>query len=128
VAKVELPLFPGYVFVRIDSRQRLMVLGISGVYTILTGAGKALATLPESEIEAFRAGLHLRRPKPHPLLCIGRRVRIRSGALSGLGGVIVRTKSDTRVVLTLNLIRQSVSVEVAGNELELAEECLEAVS
>ena len=80
--------------------------------------GKTLAALPDWEMEALQVGLHLRRPEPHPLLCVGERVRIRSGALSGLQGIVIRTKNDMRLVLTLDVTRQSVSVEVSGNEIE----------
>jgi transcription antitermination factor NusG len=77
-----------------------------------------MAPLPEGEVEALRSGLHLRQAEPHPLLTVGQRVRIRSGALAGMEGVVVRKKNSLRVVLTMDLIMQSVAVEVDGEELE----------
>jgi transcription antitermination factor NusG len=116
---LDLPLFPGYIFVRIDRSERVRVLEVPGVLTVVGGPGRQPASLPESEIEALRAGLHLRRAAPHPLLRAGQRARIRSGALAGMEGVVVRQKGSLRVVLTVNLILQSVAVEVDGSELEL---------
>jgi transcription termination/antitermination protein NusG len=64
-------------------------------------------------------GLSERRAEPHPYLKVGQKARIRSGALSGMEGVVLRLKSGLRVVLTLDLIMQSVAVEVDGSDLEL---------
>jgi transcription antitermination factor NusG len=74
--------------------------------------------MPDAEIDALRAGLSLRHAEPHPLLTVGQRARIRSGALAGMVGIVVRRKNSLRVVLTMDLIRQSVAVEVDGAELE----------
>jgi transcription antitermination factor NusG len=115
---LDLPLFPGYIFVRIDRSERVRVLEVPGVLTVVGGPGCQPAPLPEAEIEALRAGLHLRRAAPHPLLSVGQRARIRSGALAGMEGVVVRQKGSLRIVLTVNLILQSVAVEVDGSELE----------
>jgi transcription antitermination factor NusG len=118
IVTLDLPLFPGYIFVRIDRSERVRVLEVPGVLTVVGGPGCKPASLPEAEIEALRAGLHLRRAEPHPLLSVGQRARIRSGALAGMEGVVVRQKGSLRVVLTVNLIMQSVAVEVDGTELE----------
>jgi transcription antitermination factor NusG len=115
---LDLPLFPGYIFVHIERRERVRVLEVPGVLTIVGGTGRQPASLPEAEIDALRLGLHLRRAEPHPLLTIGQRARIRSGALAGMEGVVVRKKNSLRVVLTVDLIMQSVAVEVDGSELE----------
>ncbi len=118
VVTLDLPLFPGYIFVRIDRSERVRVLEVPGVLTVVGGTGREPAPLPEAEIEALRAGLHLRRAVPHPLLTVGQRARIRSGALAGMEGVVLRQKGGLRVVLTVDLILQSVAVEVDGTELE----------
>jgi transcription antitermination factor NusG len=115
---LDLPLFPGYIFVRTDRRERVRVLRVPGVLAFVCGTGRQPASLPEAEIDALRSGLHLRRAEPHPLLTVGQRARIRSGALAGMEGVVVRKKNNLRVVLTLDLILQSVAVEVDGDELE----------
>jgi transcription antitermination factor NusG len=115
---LDLPLFPGYIFVRIDRTERVRVLEVPGVLTFVGGTGGKPAALPDEEIDALRSGLSLRRAEPHSLLTIGQRARIRSGALAGMEGVVVRQKGSLRVVLTVDLIMQSVAVEVDGTELE----------
>jgi transcription antitermination factor NusG len=115
---VDLPLFPGYVFVRIDRSERVRVLQVPGVLSVVGGTGRQPASMPDAEIDALRAGLSLRHAEPHPLLTVGQRARIRSGALAGMVGIVVRRKNSLRVVLTMDLIRQSVAVEVDGAELE----------
>jgi transcription antitermination factor NusG len=114
---LDVPLFPGYVFVRIAPAERIRVLEVPSVISIV-GRGREAVALPDSEIESLRAGLQLRCAEPHPHLIVGRRARIRGGPLSGMEGVVVRKNNNLRVVLTLDLIMQSVSVEVDGNELE----------
>lgn len=115
---LDLPLFPGYIFVHIDRTERVRVLEVPGVLTFVGGTGGKPAALPDAEIDALRAGLSLRHAEPHPLLTVGQRARICSGALAGMEGIVVRQKSGLRVVLTVDLIMQSVAVEVDGTELE----------
>jgi len=115
---LDLPLFPGYLFVRIDRSERIRVLQVPGVVSFVGGTGRQPASLPQTEIDALRSGLPLRHAQPHPLLTMGQRVRIRSGALAGMEGVMVRRKNSLRVVLTMDLIQQSVAVEVDESELE----------
>ena len=116
-AKVDLPLFPGYVFVRITRTERIRVLEIPSVGS-LVGNGREPLPLPDAEIEAFRAGLHLRRVDPHPYLKAGIRARIRSGPLAGLEGIIVRKDNHLRVILSIDLIMRSVAVHVQAEDLE----------
>lgn len=117
--ELDLPLFPGYIFVRIGRQERVRVLEVPGVLTLVAGAGGKPAALLNAEIDALRAGLDERKAEPHPYLRAGQKARIRAGALSGMEGVVVRLKSGLRVVLTLDLIMQSVAVEVDGSDLEL---------
>jgi len=116
---LELPLFPNYVFVRIDPRERVRVLEVPGVLS-LVGFGRTLAPLPDFEIEALRSGLGQRKIEPHPYLVIGERVRIKAGPMTGIEGVLVRKKNNFRVVLALDVIMQSVAVEVDADDLEPA--------
>ncbi len=115
---LELPLFPNYIFVHINRGDRMRVLEVPGVLSIV-GSGNKPAPLPKFEIESLRADLHLRQIEPHPYLVIGERVRIRIGAMAGMTGVLVRKKSNLRVVLSLDQIMQSVAVEVDGEDLEI---------
>lgn len=114
---VDMPLFPSYVFVRVNRGDSVKVLQIPGVLSIV-GSGREPSALPCTEIESLRAGLPLRQFEPHPYLVVGEKVRITAGSLEGMVGVLVRRKNDFRVVLTLDLIRQSVSVEIGANEIE----------
>ena len=115
---LELPLFPGYLFVRIKRTERVRVLDVPGALTVVGGTGREPVALPDDAVEALRAGLHLRRAEPHPLLTVGQRARIRSGALAGMEGVVLRMKNSFRVILTLDHIQRSIAVEVGGQDLE----------
>ena len=116
---LDLPLFPGYIFVCIQRNERVRVLEVPGVLSVVGGTGGEPASLPEGEIDALRSGLSLRNAQPHPLLKVGQRARIRSGAFAGMEGVVVRMKYSYRVVLTLDSIMQSIAVKVDGEELEI---------
>jgi transcription antitermination factor NusG len=116
---LDLPLFPGYIFVCIQRTQRVRVLEVPGVLAVVGGTGGEPASLPASDIDALRSGLSQRNAKPHPFLKVGQRARIRSGAFAGMEGVVERMKYSFRVVLTLDSIMQSFAVEVDGEELEL---------
>ncbi len=116
--KLQLPLFPGYVFVRLALRDRLQVLQVPGVAKLVGFNGMPTA-LPQGEIEALRTSLGSGvRAEPHPYLRVGRRIRIKSGSLAGLEGVLLRRKNSTRFVISLDLIMRSVAVEIEGCEVE----------
>jgi transcription antitermination factor NusG len=114
---LELPLFPNYVFVRIDPRERVRVLEVPGVLSLVS-FGRTLAPLPNFEIEALRSAAGQRKIEPHPYLVIGDRVCINAGPMTGMEGILIRKKGALRVVLTLDAIMQSVSVEVAADDVE----------
>jgi transcriptional antiterminator NusG len=116
--RIELPLFPGYLFVNIDLVDRVRILEVPGVFC-LVGAGPRLWPLPEGEIEALRAGLHLHRPQPHAWLTVGQKVRIKTGPLADLTGVLLRQKDGLRVVLSVEMLMQGVAVEVLVDDIEL---------
>src|SRR5216684_2697206 len=116
--KLQLPLFPGYVFVRLPLRDRLKVLQVPGVARLISFNGQP-AVLPDREVEALRAGLATQlRAEPYPYLTVGRRVRVKCGPLEGVEGILIRKKNACRVVLSLDLIMQSASVEVDASDLE----------
>jgi transcription antitermination factor NusG len=116
--QLQVALFPGYVFVRIPLEARLQVLQVRSVVR-LVGFNGWPAALPDNEIETLRCALALRlRVEPHPYLSIGRRVRMRSGPLQGIEGILVKRKSDFRVVLSIELIMRSIAAEVDVADLE----------
>jgi transcription antitermination factor NusG len=115
---LDLPLFPGYLFVHIERSERTSVLSIPGALAIVGGTGGEPASLPDAAINALQSGLKEHRIEPHPLLCVGQLARIRSGAFAGMEGVVVRKKSGFRIVLTLEQIMQSVAVELNEDDVE----------
>lgn len=115
--KVVLPLFPSYLFVRINSGERSKVLQSPGVLHIV-GNGKDYVPLPEPEIEFLRSGVCAQKIEPFREFCIGEKVRIKAGVMQGLCGTLVRKASGFRFVLTLELINQHVAAQVDAEDLE----------
>lgn len=116
--QLQLPLFPGYVFVRLALRDRLQVLQIPGVVR-LVGFDGTPTSLPEAEIEALRTSLISGIcAEPHPYLAVGRRMRIVSGPFQGQEGILSRKKNCVRVVISLDLIMRSIAVEIDPAVLE----------
>jgi len=112
---LELPLFPGYIFVRLALSERLGVRQIPSVVR-LVGFGGLPTVLPDDEMEILRAGLCERsRAEPHPFLTVGRRVRITGGSFARLEAVLKRKKNNLRVIVSLELIQRSVAVDVSGH-------------
>jgi transcription antitermination factor NusG len=114
---LELPLFPNYIFARIARSERVRVLETPGVVS-LVGYGREACPVSDSYIAFLREGIRLRKVEPHPYLVVGERVRIKAGPMAGMEGVLVRKKNNLRVVLTLEMIMQSVAVEVDAEDLE----------
>lgn len=117
---VEFPLFPGYVFVRFDLRDRLRVLEVPGIVHLVSFNGQP-APLPDAEISSLRIGLGRCseiRPHPYGNLTAGRRVRITNGPFSGLEGTLVRRKGNFHVILSVELIRRSLLVDVDMTRIE----------
>lgn len=116
--KLNLPLFPGYVFVRLELRDKLSVVQIPGVAR-LVGFDGTPAALPDEEIEALRASFASGvRAEPHPFLTVGRKVRVKAGPLAGMRGVLVQRKGNLRVVISIELIHRSVAVQLDEPDLE----------
>ena len=110
--ELDVPLFPGYVFVRLELRDRLRVLQIPSVVH-LVGFGGLPVALPDTEMEIMRSGLSQSlRAEPHPFLTVGRRVRITGGAFAGLEGILKKKKGSLRAVVSLTLIQRSVALDV----------------
>jgi transcription antitermination factor NusG len=109
---VELPLFPGYVFVRFALRDRLRILQVPSLVRLVGFDGLPTA-LPDEEIEKLRSGLSSGlRAEPHPFLIAGRRVRVKRGPLEGMEGTIVRPKNGSRLVITFAMIQRSIAVDM----------------
>lgn len=116
--QLQLPLFRGYVFVRLALRDRLQVLQVPGVSN-LVGFNGTPAPLPQEEIETLKKGLVCGvRAEPHPFLSVGRRVRVKAGPLEGVEGIVIRRKNRLRLVISLDLIRRAAAVEIEEADLE----------
>jgi transcription antitermination factor NusG len=115
---VELPLFSCYVFLRGDLDRRLAIVTTPGVHGMVVSAGK-LAGIPEEEIQAVRSVVENRvNVEPHPFLKCGDLVRVKSGALRGLEGFLVRKKGQTRLIISVTLLERSVAAEVDASTVE----------
>jgi transcription antitermination factor NusG len=115
---VQLPLFPGYVFVRVSLRERIRVLEHPSVLRLVTFGGRP-APLLDGEIQRLRAALELGKAEPFPFLTPGRRVRVKSGPLAGLEGRILRRKGRMRLVVTIDAIQRSIIFDLDASDLEL---------
>jgi transcription antitermination factor NusG len=115
---LDLPLFPGYVFVRLALRDRMRVVQIASVVRLVGFNGQP-TPLPDAEIQKLRNGFAgMLHAEPCPYLQVGRRVRVRSGALQGLVGILLKKKTSYRFVLSLELIQRSIAVEVDAADVE----------
>jgi transcription antitermination factor NusG len=118
--QLRLPLFPGYVFVRVALSGRLRVLQIRSVARLVRFNGYPVV-LPETDIENLRNGLGSKLLiEPHPYLTSGRRVRVISGPLRGSEGILLRLKNNFRVVLSIDVLMRSVAAEVDVADLDLS--------
>ena len=109
---VALPVFPCYVFIRANLERKLAILQTPGIFWLLGNSGNA-AVVPDADIEAIRKittspAVY----EAHPYLKSGDRVRVISGAIAGVEGVLTRVKNRYRVVLSVDLLQQALAVEV----------------
>jgi transcription antitermination factor NusG len=116
-AMVQLPLFPGYVFVRISDGERIRVLEHPSVLRLVTFGGRP-ASLADGEIDRLRAALELGKAEPFPFLIPGKRVRVKSGPLAGVEGTILRRKGRMRLVVSVETIQRSIIFDLDATDLE----------
>jgi transcription antitermination factor NusG len=117
---VSLPIFPCYLFLRTNLDRKLDILRTPGVFWLVENDGHASA-VPESEIEAIRTiTVHSARVEPHPYSSLkdGDFVRIRSGPLAGIQGILTCVKNRYRVVLSVEVLQKAVAVEVELSSVE----------
>jgi transcription antitermination factor NusG len=114
-----LPLFPGYVFCTYESERRIQILSTPGVHTIVTNGANVPAEIPGDEIQAIRRAVDSPlRLEPHPYLKGGDMVRIKSGPLEGLEGIVSRSKDAFRVVLSVEMLGKSAAVDIDATSVE----------
>jgi transcription antitermination factor NusG len=113
-----LPLFPSYVFIRGGLDRRLDLVTTTGFHSIVS-EGQRPGIVSQVEIDALRQLVETRlRVEPHPFLKVGDRVRVKSGPLAGFEGMLVRKKNQYRLVLSVELLQQSVAAEVDAHQVE----------
>jgi transcription antitermination factor NusG len=110
--KIDVPLFPGYLFCRLDVNRRLPILTTPGVDYILGSNGEP-EPVPESEIAAIAQVLNSGAiVGPWPFLKTGSRVRVEKGAFAGVEGIFVSERGADRLVLSVTMLQRSISVEI----------------
>jgi transcription antitermination factor NusG len=114
---VDLPLFPGYVFCRLEAQHRFPLLTIPGVMHVV-GIGRIPSPIDDAEILAIqnvtRSQLQV---EPWPFLEFGERVRLKAGPLNGIEGFLIQLQKP-RVILNLPILRQAIAVEIERNWIE----------
>jgi transcription antitermination factor NusG len=122
-----LPLFPNYVFIRGGLDRMLSIVTTPGVHSLVSWAGRA-AEIPSDEIDTVRRIVEgPLRVEPHPFLRFGDRVRVKSGPLEGIEGILVRKTRGFRLVLSVELLSKSAAVEVDASAVERVPMHLRAV-
>jgi transcription antitermination factor NusG len=117
---VEMPLFPQYVFVRIAQtlHTRVSVLRTNGVTNFVGTRGIGVA-IPDDQIERVQTIVTRGIPAtPHAFLNVGKRIRIRGGALDGLQGILTAVNGDQTLVVSVELIQRSIAIRLAGFSIE----------
>lgn len=116
--KLSLPLFPCYLFFRGGLGRQLDILNTPGVYSMVRSGDQA-AVIPDLEIEAIRRVIETSaHAEPHPFLKCGDRVRVISGPLTGVEGILVRKRDLFRLVLSVDLLHRSIAIEVDVDDVE----------
>ncbi len=116
-AEILLPLFPSYLFVQMTLRDRLRVLGVPGVASIVSCKGVP-AVVPESQIDLLKRVITLGRVEPHVYLQSGKRVRVTAGPLVGLEGIVVELKSKVQVVVSFDWMCRSIAVSLDATDVQ----------
>lgn len=112
VKQLDVPLFPGYVFCRLDPANRVPVLTVPGVVQIV-GQGKMPAAIAEAEIEAIKQILTSNLPYlPWSSLAPGQQIVVEQGPLAGVQGVLLETQEPHRLIVSITMLQRSVAVEV----------------
>ena len=118
LARVLLPLFPSYVFVRISLQDRVKVLTVPGIVSIVSFNGSP-AAVPDSQIEYLSKAMTLGRVQPHTYLRSGKRVRVIAGPLVGLEGIVVEVRNDVQVIVSFDWMCRSVAISLDPAELQI---------
>lgn len=117
---VKFPLFPGYLFVYLESnhQSRLSVLKIKGVVRFLDSAGEP-EPVPEDLIASLKRIIQNDTPlDPYPYLVEGQRVRIKRGPLAGIEGILVKRVGHHMLVLSVDILQQGAALQIETFDVE----------
>ncbi len=118
---LSLPLFSCYVFINGGLDRMLDIVTTPGIFSVVSSAGQPIG-IPSGEIMAIQRALESgARVEPHPYLECGERVRVTAGAMTGVEGILLRKKNICRLVLSVEMLGQSVAVEVDSYQVEQIE-------
>jgi transcription antitermination factor NusG len=109
---IEMPLFPCYVFFSGDLNRKFSALNLPGVCSIVSSGGKVSVIASQELNNVRRAVASSLSIEPHPYVQNGDRVRILDGPLAGIEGIVTRRKDALRIILSVNMLAQSVAVEI----------------
>ena len=110
--ELELPLFPGYLFCRFQTYQRPTVLSIPGILSVV-GFGRIPTPVDWNEIAAVQLVAQTGFPaRPWSFLEVGETVRLDRGPLQGLTGIVLQCKSESKLILSVTLLKRSIAVEI----------------
>jgi transcription antitermination factor NusG len=110
--KLELPLFPNYIFVKVTAREMWSVLMVAGVLRFIS-FGQQIAVIKDEEIETIKKLLHTNPEVNQETDCvIGDRVKVTDGPFKGLEGTVSQVKGYTRLFVSLETINRVLSVEI----------------
>jgi transcriptional antiterminator NusG len=116
---VQLPLFPGYAFVRIvpSAEERVRVLRVDGVVSFVGVQGEG-TPIPDVQIEDIHRLLENVPCTSYPFLKVGQRVRIRGGCLDGIEGILIARDNSRTLVISVEPIQRSLAIHIEGYDIQ----------
>jgi transcription antitermination factor NusG len=115
---LQMPLFPNYIFVRLLPQDHGPLMRLPGLLS-LVGSASGPVVIPDGDMELLRRIIACKTIEPHPFMTKGDKVRVMTGPLAGLIGVVVKKGNGLRFIVTLDVIGKSVSLHINGSALEL---------
>ena len=116
---IQVPVFPGYLFAHIEPNNGYAVKTTRGVVAVVGPSPSQYSFVPDAEIDAVRTMVESRLTiDPYPYLTVGSPIRVKSGPLQGLEGILVQKRGKFRVVVSVNLLGKSISAEVSAEQIE----------
>lgn len=116
---VDIPLFPGYMFVCTDKERLFDVKFTRGVTRIIGTDIDAPTPIPDKQILDIKAIMETEvQLDPFPYLKKGRMVRVKAGPLKGLEGILIERKGHYKLVIRIDLLQKGAAAEVFISDIE----------